>query len=143
MLTFCGWSWREKQKDILQKQSSRRVLQEKCSKIFGKAYRKTREQEPFFFFLNQDIGLQIYLKKGSCIDFFSVKFLKLFRKAFLYSTAVIRCLWFNWILGNFDHLRFTPIPEHFDHHSWFYRKYLKFWRSYETIWKPYLEHDIA
>ena len=82
MLTFCGWSWREKQKDILQEQSPRRLLQEKCSKIFGKAYRKTREQEPFFK-KNQDIGLQIYLKRGSCIDFFSVKFLKLFRTAFL------------------------------------------------------------
>ena len=23
------------------------------------------------------------------------------------------------------------------------RKKLKFWRSYETIWKPYLEHDIT
>ena len=35
------------------------------------------------------------------------------------------------------------MPENFDHHSWFYSKYLKFRRSYEKIWKPYLEHDIA
>ena len=39
MVTFCGWGWREKQKDILQKQSPGRVLQERSSKIFGKAYR--------------------------------------------------------------------------------------------------------
>ena len=128
---FC----RSSHPDVFCKKSALKYL----AKLTGKHVSRNH----FFFFLNQDIGLQIYLKKGSCIDFFSVKFLKLFRKAFLYSTAVIRCLWFNWILGNFDHLRFTPIPEHFDHHSWFYRKYLKFWRSYETIWKPYLEHDIA
>ena len=24
-----------------------------------------------------------------------------------------------------------------------YRKYLEIWRSYETIWKPYLEHDLV
>ena len=35
------------------------------------------------------------------------------------------------------------MPENFDLHSWFYRKYLEFRRSYETIWKPYLEYDIA
>ena len=75
--------------------------------------------------------------------FFFCEIFRTFSEKLFYSTAVIRCLWFNWILGNFDHLRFTPIPENFDHHSWFYRKYLKFWRSYETIWKPYLEHDIA
>ena len=23
-----------------------------------------------------------------------------------------------------------------------YRKYFEIWRSYETIWKPYLEHDL-
>ena len=48
MVTFRGWGWREKQEDILQKQSFGRVLQERYSKIFGKAYRKTRVQEPFF-----------------------------------------------------------------------------------------------
>ena len=47
MVTCCGWDWREKQKDILQKQSPGRFLQERCSKIFGKAYRGTRVQEPF------------------------------------------------------------------------------------------------
>ena len=47
MATFCSWGWREKQKDISQKQSPGRVLEERCSKIFGKAYRKTRVQEPF------------------------------------------------------------------------------------------------
>ena len=31
----------------------------------------------------QDVGLQLYLKRGSCIGFFSVKILKLFRTAFL------------------------------------------------------------
>ena len=35
------------------------------------------------------------------------------------------------------------MPENLDHHSLFYKKYLKVRRSYETIWKPYLEHDIA
>ena len=39
-----------KKKDILQKQSPGRILQESSSKIFGKAYRKTRAQEPFFKF---------------------------------------------------------------------------------------------
>ena len=38
----------EKQKDIFQEQPSGLVLQRKCSKIFAKAYRKTRIQEPFF-----------------------------------------------------------------------------------------------
>ena len=47
VVTFCGWGWREEQKYILQKQSPGRVLQERSSKIFGKAYRKTRVQEPF------------------------------------------------------------------------------------------------
>ena len=37
----------EKQEDILLKQSLGRVWQGWCSKIFGKAYRKTRVQEPF------------------------------------------------------------------------------------------------
>ena len=75
--------------------------------------------------------------------FFSQKFLKLFGTA-LYSTAVHCFLWFDWILGNFDlHLRFTQKPENFDHHSWFYRKDLKFWRSYKKIWKPYLEQNFA
>ena len=37
----------KKQEDILQKQSLGRVLQENCSKIFGKAYRKTHVKEPF------------------------------------------------------------------------------------------------
>ena len=88
MLTFCGWSWREKQKDILQEQSPRRLLQEKCSKIFGKAYRKTREQEPFFK-KNQDIGLQIYLKRGSCIYFFFCEIFKTLQNSFF-----IVQLWF-------------------------------------------------
>ena len=47
MVTFCARGWREKQEDILQKQSFGRVLQERCSKIFGKAYKKTRVQELF------------------------------------------------------------------------------------------------
>ena len=38
----------KKQDNILQKQSLGRVLQESCSKIFGKAYRKTHVKEPFF-----------------------------------------------------------------------------------------------
>ena len=47
MVTFCDWGWRDKQKDILQKESPGRVLQERCSKIFGKTYWKTRVQRPF------------------------------------------------------------------------------------------------
>ena len=47
MVTFCGWGWRDKQKDILQKESPGRVLQERRSKIFGKTYWKTRVQRPF------------------------------------------------------------------------------------------------
>ena len=68
MVTFCGSGWREKQKDILQKQFPGRVLQERCSKIFNKAYRKTRADEPFLK-KYQDVGVQPYLKKGSCIGF--------------------------------------------------------------------------
>ena len=76
-------------------------------------------------------------------SFFSMKFLN-FSEQLFYTTPVNRCLWFNWILVNFHHhLRFLQMPENFDHHSWFYRKYLEFWHSYETIWKPYLEHGIA
>ena len=133
MVTFCGWGWREKQKDI---------LQERSSKIFRKAYRKTRVQESqFFFFLNWAVGLQLYLKRGSCVCFFPWNFQNFSEQLF---SAVNRCLWFNWILGNFDHhLRFRQMPENFDHRSWFYKKYLKFRRSYETIRKPYLEHDIV
>ena len=47
MVTFFDWGWREKQNDILQKESPGRVLQERCSKIFGKTYWKTRVQRPF------------------------------------------------------------------------------------------------
>ena len=47
MVTFCDWGWRDKQKDILQKESPGRVLQERRSKIFGKTYWKTRVQRPF------------------------------------------------------------------------------------------------
>ena len=91
----------------------------------------------------QDLGLQLYLKRGSSIAFFLWNFKNSSGQLF-YSTAVNRCLWFNWIPGNIDHhLRFRQMPENCDHHSWFYRKCLKFWRSYETIWKPYLEHDVA
>ena len=47
------------------------VFQERCSKIFGKAYRETCVQEGFFSKKNfQYEGLQLYLKKGSCIGFF-------------------------------------------------------------------------
>ena len=48
MVTFGGWGWRDKQKDILQKQSPGHVLQKRCSRIFGKFYRKTPVQEPIF-----------------------------------------------------------------------------------------------
>ena len=47
MVTFCGWGWRDKQNDILQKESPGHVLQERRSKIFGKTYWKTRVQRPF------------------------------------------------------------------------------------------------
>ena len=52
----------------MQKQSPGRVLQERCSKIFGKAYKKTRVQETFLKKC-QDVVLQLYLKRGSCIGF--------------------------------------------------------------------------
>ena len=47
MVTFFDGGWREKQNDILQKESPGRVLQERCSKIFGKTYWKTRAQRLF------------------------------------------------------------------------------------------------
>ena len=91
----------------------------------------------------QNVGLQLYLKWDSCVVLFLWNFQN-FSEQLFYSTAVNHCLWFNSILGNFDHhLRLTQMPENFDHHSWFYKKYLKFRRSYETIWQPYLEHDVA
>ena len=76
-----------------------------------------------------------FFKKRPMHRFFSVKFLILFR------TAVNCCLWFNWIL--WSSFKVYANAENFDHHIWFYRKYLIFRRSYETIWKPYLEYDIA
>ena len=63
MVTFCGWDWREKQEDILQKQSLGRVLQKRCSKILDKVYRKTLAKEPFLKKKKcQDVRLQLYLK---------------------------------------------------------------------------------
>ena len=59
----------KKQEDILQKQSLGRVLQESCSKIFGKAYRKTHVKQPFLK-KSQDEGLQLYSTRDSCIGFF-------------------------------------------------------------------------
>ena len=51
MVTFCDWGWHDKQKDILQKESPGRVLQDvfckKIFKIFGKTYWKTRLQRSF------------------------------------------------------------------------------------------------
>ena len=69
-----------KKKDILQKQSPGRILQESSSKIFGKAYRKTRAQEPF---LNSECRPANLFKKRLMHRFFAVRFLKLFRTAFL------------------------------------------------------------
>ena len=51
------------------------------AKLAGK---QTRVQELFLKKETQDVGLQLYLKRGSSrIGFFSVKFLKIFRTAFL------------------------------------------------------------
>ena len=110
------------------------------AKLTGKhVYRRVFSKKNF-----QYEGLQLYLKKSSCIGFFFLWNFLIPSEQLLYSTPINRCPWFNWILVNFDHhLRFTAMPENFDHHNWFYRKYLKFRRSYVTIWKPYLEHDIA
>ena len=47
MVTFCDWGWRDKQRDILQKESPGRVLQERCCKMFGKTCWKTRVKRPF------------------------------------------------------------------------------------------------
>ena len=68
-----------KTKGYLWKQSPGRVLQERSSNIFGKTYRKTRVQEPFLKKF-QYVGPQLYIKRGSCTGFLSVK---LFRTAFL------------------------------------------------------------
>ena len=73
MVTFCGWGWREKQKDILQMESLGGVLQERRSNIFGKTYWKTSAQRPF----SKEVSgcrPDLYLKRGSCKGFFSVKF---------------------------------------------------------------------
>ena len=76
MVTFGGWDWLGKQKDILQKQSHKRVLQKR---IFSKA----PVQEPFFRKEFQAVALQLYFKRGSYIGFLSVKCLRLFRTDFL------------------------------------------------------------
>ena len=126
--------WRSSHPDMFCKKGALKYL----SKLSGK-----HVTGAFFLKKNQDVGLKIYLKRGSYVGFFLWKFQNSSEQLF-YSTAVIRWLWFNGILGNFyNHLRFTQMPGNFDHHSWFYRKYLEFWCSYEAIWKPYLEHDIA
>ena len=142
MVTFRAWGWREKQKDILERQSPGRVLQERSCKMFRNGYRKTRVQEPFLKEISECRPTTLFNKR-LIHRFFFWNFQNSSEQLF-YSTAVNRCLWFNWIVGNFDHnLSFKQMPENFDHHSWFYRKYLEFRRSYETIWKRYLEHDIA
>ena len=120
------------------------VFQERCSKIFGKANRKTCVQEGFFKKKLSVWRPATLFKKKLMHKFFFLWIFLISSEQLLYSTPINRCPCFNWILVNFDHhLRFTAMPENFDHHNWFYRKYLKFRRSYVTIWKPYLEHYIA
>ena len=87
MVTFCGWGWRKKQEDILQKHSSGCVLQERCSQIFGKAYWKTSVQGLFFKKKKKKRNLgckpAALSKKKLMHKFFSVNFLNFFRTAFL------------------------------------------------------------
>ena len=83
VVIFSGWDWLGKQKDILQKQLPGRVLQERCSRVFGKFFNKTPVQEPCFKKISYAVGLQLYLKRGPCIGFLSVKCLTLFRTDFL------------------------------------------------------------
>ena len=80
MVTFGGWDWLGKQKDILQKQSHGRVLQKR---IFRNFFSKAPVQEPFFRKKFQTVALQLYFKRGSYIGFLSVKCLRLFRTDFL------------------------------------------------------------
>ena len=60
MVIFCGSGWREKQKDILQKQSRRRVLQEN---IWQSIHESTCTAA-FFFKKIHDAGVQLYLKEA-------------------------------------------------------------------------------
>ena len=73
----------EKQEDILQKQSLGRVLQERCSEIFGKSYWKTRVQEPFFKKKVSGCRSATLFEKRLMHRFFSEKFLNFFRTAIL------------------------------------------------------------
>ena len=57
-----------------------------CSKIFGKAYRKTRVQEPFFKKIISGCRPATLFKKRLMHRFFSVKLLNFFKTAFLYCT---------------------------------------------------------
>ena len=98
MVTSCGWGWRDKQKDILQKESPGRVLQEMCSKIFSKTYRKTRVQEPL---LKRVPGCKpaTLIEKRLMRKFFSMISFKLFRTAFLKYTREVcnRYFWRTYI----------------------------------------------
>ena len=137
MVMFCGWGWRENKRLFCRNSHSERVLQERFYKIPFKAYRS--------IFLKMISGCKhaTLFKKKLMHGVFPAKILNSSEQLF-YSTTVNCCLWFSWTLVNFGHhLRFRQMPENFDHSIWFYKKYLKFRRSYETIWKPYLEHDIA
>ena len=78
---------------------------------------------------------------------FLVNFLKLFGAVFF-----IEHLWTaTFVLGktlknftiNYDWAKYLTTLTITEHYKWFYRKYLKFWCSYEAIWKPYLEHDAT
>ena len=85
MVTFSGWGWREKQKDICRSTHPDVFWKKRALKYLAKLTGKqTRVQELFLKKEIQDVGVQLYLKRGSSrIGFFSVKFLKIFRTAFL------------------------------------------------------------
>ena len=44
---------------------------------------------------------------------------------------------------NYDLDKYLTTLTIIEHYKWFCREYLKFWCSYEAIWKPYLAHDTT
>ena len=80
-----------RQKDILQKESPGRVLQERCSKILGKTHRKTLVQEPFSKNVPGCRPATLF-EKRLMQKFFFCDIFKTLPNSFSYSTHVNHCL---------------------------------------------------
>ena len=103
MVTFFDWGWRDKQKDILQKETPGRVLQERRPKIFGKTYWKTVVQRPFSKEVLRSRSA-ILFEKSLMQRFFSVTFSERL------SCSIVQ----TWIAGSdlIKNLETSTISEH-------------------------------